>query len=1504
MNSSNSPKFTQNTLFLASSGDISNKRIEAYKILSAYFERKSANIPIGVFEWETCTADAPFDTRMTMQGNLPRPSDEFCIGVIGLFGERIGHAMPNPEAELIDRLNPWKDDSLPFRLVIDWPIDWGKQKELVQNGCFPLTGPVYEVLEGLAVGKPVSIIHFAERPYEIGKEPDDYFEKSWCDETSIKIKRNNEKINWLEKEYYIQTKALANFLSAIMHESRAIVSISKNESIEKPIEMFVKKIVFPRIGVQIDDDMTNPFKMLDYFDINDPQPLPGRKALIQTKVTEFIERALKSHPKPAIMQISGESGCGKTSFMRRGILAELTAPSQKGRFTVAAFRPTDFHDQNGLPDRQIIIRLVKLITLEFPNLLTLPEWHKIENSGHNAPEIASKILSEAIERAHGLEVMVIGLDQFEEILDDLTSQKRKTNAPYWLPLLKFIDLACQTGNFGFVYTLESAREETFDGLDTIPQALRNFISASLGGISDDILDAIISGPFEANGLPISNEIVKKLRTGFKDFSKNNQSSSSALPLLSLKLYGLFEICREIPKGNNDKEQSIRTSFDSKEIITLKQLEELNFNFDFDLEISNLAENAWAKTRSSNQKDEIALNKYLQPLIALSGDDFERITLQTVSIESHLNEKIKPFIDARLVVASNKRARFVHEAVIRNWGPARDWFNSSREYLIREADARIVAARWVRSGAEITKLSDFNISIELASEILINNIQDWSQRNNEDEDFADRKLKAMCIAVFSNSETPLAPVPALFDKASSHLSIAIQYKLKDIVEKFIAIEPSCVNAKFENGNNACFNAAYSTTEILKILLKAGANPLIKNDDGWSCFSVIVYLNDYEKFKLIRHFLNSDEDYLVKDGWTVFHSAASKCAPDFLQALLSYDDFIPKVFDKTIYGPPIFYSYENDNLENFKILQNHFDIKELNIHNQSLLHMAAEKGAKKIAKYLLTEPSFEHLIGHSDSFGQTALAVAARSHKHEMVEILMKIETTCEHQLKIGLLPPLHSAILGWWNGADFEKITLTQDHLIGAERTVAEILKDPDINPREVVILSDDKKVEPIQLAKKMPRIKSLLIAHPNFSQTILLPDGTLPIIALIRSKDRKLVERVLKRDSYDWQFINDNGFGIDSELIENGLSDLLIPLIEQNILDVWSEGATTKNGFIQAIFSQNRPLVDLYISKLPDIKSDYVINRIWRAAAEAIGTKLEELTVEFFEKFNLPSLGSSELYNSDILFKAARSGSLETFNYLIAHLVGELPRDEIGRFPSDVAPDALRAEFLAAEHHERNVKFSEITISPSDFSISGPEWSLDPRQEWQLEIIGETIDASLLISESTIVETRRAPFNPNIELLRVSDTNWDKPAHVFYIRAEDNLFRLNGTSPPIHEVNKKYKIQLNDDNILSYLSFFCFFVRGEEGPFLILNDINNPLLPKELYLPENIEIYEKLKSIISKPRYWGKTETGNFVVSAQIFYGNAIFLAKLLIQPSGMIDMLDDEPILTDLPFIVNQPIT
>ncbi|MEM7672941.1 MAG: hypothetical protein AAF212_06335 [Verrucomicrobiota bacterium] len=123
---------------------------------------------------------------------------------------------------------------------------------------------------------------------------------------------------------------------------------------------------------------------------------------------------------------------------------------------------------------------------------------------------------------------------------------------------------------------------------------------------------------------------------------------------------------------------------------------------------------------------------------------------------------------------------------------------------------------------------------------------------------------------------------------------------------------------------------------------------------------------------------------------------------------------------------------------------------------------------------------------------------------------------------------------------------------------------------------------------------------------------------------------------------------------------------------------------------------------------------------------------------------------------------------------------------------------------------------------------------------------------------------------------------------QDRLFRLDGTSPPIHNLNKELPPQITSDTALDYLRFFCLFVNGEEGPFYVFESMEDPLLP------DGIED-EAIKKLVRPAELITESAEG-YVCEAAVWYSNAIFFAHFVVQLDGRVEMKEDEPLLADLP--------
>ncbi len=162
------------------------------------------------------------------------------------------------------------------------------------------------------------------------------------------------------------------------------------------------------------------------------------------------------------------------------------------------------------------------------------------------------------------------------------------------------------------------------------------------------------------------------------------------------------------------------------------------------------------------------------------------------------------------------------------------------------------------------------------------------------------------------------------------------------------------------------------------------------------------------------------------------------------------------------------------------------------------------------------------------------------------------------------------------------------------------------------------------------------------------------------------------------------------------------------------------------------------------------------------------------------------------------------------------------------------------------------------------------------------------------VEWSQLPFYNSIALVRINDTSWAPNTGPFWFLAKQGrMFLLDGSSAPIHDANEADPIKVTEQNALDYLRFFCYFVHGDEGPFLIVETIDHPALDKDKLTDDTRKVIE---DALRPAAFEGTTAEGAFEASAMVLYGNALFSARFSMTENGMIEMIDDEPVAADLP--------
>lgn len=172
--------------------------------------------------------------------------------------------------------------------------------------------------------------------------------------------------------------------------------------------------------------------------------------------------------------------------------------------------------------------------------------------------------------------------------------------------------------------------------------------------------------------------------------------------------------------------------------------------------------------------------------------------------------------------------------------------------------------------------------------------------------------------------------------------------------------------------------------------------------------------------------------------------------------------------------------------------------------------------------------------------------------------------------------------------------------------------------------------------------------------------------------------------------------------------------------------------------------------------------------------------------------------------------------------------------------------------------------------------------------------------ETTSVRIRSLPFYDEVLLVRLTDPNWEQSdLTIYYLFLDDTLYRLNGRAYAMQEVNSVAPLKLTESNVLDYLRFFTFFVRGDDGQFAIVEDMESP------YIPHDIDQHSRkaLEKYIRPAEIEDKTEQGSFLCTALVYYATSLFIGKFDVSVTGQIEMLGDEPVAADLAPSYSAPI-
>lgn len=699
----------------------------------------------------------------------------------------------------------------------------------------------------------------------------------------------------------------------------------------------------------------------------------------------------------------------------------------------------------------------------------------------------------------------------------------------------------------------------------------------------------------------------------------------------------------------------------------------------------------------------------------------------------------------------------------------------------------------------------------------------------------------------------------------------------------------------------------TDTVLVLLAHPGSNPGAETNDGWSAFHLACRYGDGAMVAAFLADGRTDPSLPVKTGWHPLHLAVSAKSSEVVAALLS-SPHVDRVSRAPNRLTALEMAIEEGALHLLPILLRKgsgIDPDLASDKGETPLQKAAGSGNLAIAQILLRGGAN---VGAADVDGDTPLHIASRNGHPALVQLLIKHGAVLDVRNKKEKTPlglaVLHAqpSVIDYLieSGADVtarESDGWSYAHTAAAAPDTAVLrpllAAGADANARDRngwtplhvaarngregacrVLLDSDARIEARSTTGMTPLHVAMLHSHDSAGDLLMkrgadtqVSDiwGWQPIHLAAQSGCEKILKDVLL--SYDGR-------------IPSTANVPLTPL--------QAAAETGQSGIVKLLLAAGADIDASTDSKGPSL-------------ALAIKNAQYAVAVELLDAGARADVNDqsgstvAELLSENLARRAALT---------------EKPSEDEAEVLKRFIDKGLLSEVALTEGTRQSLQSSRRRAEMPSDSIQDSRRRGIANYPWQPA--GEDLRAFLLkqlgpvyrkltVDENSRIHLCSLSWYPGYHLIRIHNPLWSpKSLFLYYLMDGDRkLYRLSGVASPVHEVNANAPVRLNPDNVLDYLVFFCFFVRGEEGGFFILESMDDPLIPHNI----NPNVRAVFEGTIRRATYEGRNFRGEFLCDAVVSYSNALFIANYAVKPTGEIEMEDDEPIAADLPVRLSAPI-
>lgn len=443
----------------------------------------------------------------------------------------------------------------------------------------------------------------------------------------------------------------------------------KQQTFEERLRTHLTRLIKERIGcdVTVREWEGNPYVGLRSYTMEESCIFCGRKGLVYDIVGNLLSD--NENGKKPILFVLGESGSGKSSLIKAGVLPQLIGLSSEGKsYSAEILTPASFcgHIYDGLVD---------LVLRYFNSLKKNPVALDLQNG---IPENYDfKYLRHAFSQNDMPQVPIVFIDQFEEFFTDnlITDEERKR----CLHLLRGL---CETQQIFMVFSMRNDFYSCFTSYPDLGLIKNMSHVVDIPNISTSEIAEIVEEPArkaqkrwerDENGISLSKMIIE------------DANKLQSLPLIEFALSELYKECAEVDE----------MTFEAYQRIGRMKGAVIQYA------------NKFFSSLSPQEQD--AFKNILGALVTISNER-DNLFVRKTSVRKNIEksdvqkEVIEKLIDAHLLVSDkdvngDSTVSFVHETLLDSWNVVNDWCKQHKEFLDQNDHYEKLTRYWKSNGCQ-------------------------------------------------------------------------------------------------------------------------------------------------------------------------------------------------------------------------------------------------------------------------------------------------------------------------------------------------------------------------------------------------------------------------------------------------------------------------------------------------------------------------------------------------------------------------------------------------------------------------------------------------------------------------------------------------------------------------------------------------------------------------------------------------------------------------------------